>query len=214
MQGDIIISTVHVGMIGTNCYIVYKDNTESLKEAVIIDPGDDADKIYDKVEKLGVKPVAVLLTHGHFDHILAVNQVARKYNIDIYASEEEESLLGDAMLNLSGGYRRDCTVKDYIKLVDGQELELANIQFKTILTPGHTSGSMCYFIENENVLFSGDMLFRESVGRTDFPTGSEEQIIISLNNKLMKLEDKVDVYPGHGPATTIGYERVNNMFVS
>ena len=118
------------------------------------------------------------------------------------------------MLNLSGGYRRDCTVKDYIKLVDGQELELANIQFKTILTPGHTSGSMCYFIENENVLFSGDMLFRESVGRTDFPTGSEEQIIISLNNKLMKLEDKVDVYPGHGPATTIGYERVNNMFVS
>ena len=75
MQGDIIISTVHVGMIGTNCYIVYKNNTESLKEAVIIDPGDDADKIYDKVEELGIKPVAVLLTHGHFDHILAVNQV-------------------------------------------------------------------------------------------------------------------------------------------
>ena len=213
MQGDIKINTVHVGMIGTNCYIVYKDNTESLREAIIIDPGDDADKIYDKVEELGVKPVAILLTHGHFDHILAVNQVASKYNIDIYASEKEESLLGDAMLNLSGGYRRDCIVKEYIKLCDGQELELANIKIKTILTPGHTGGSMCYYIENEDVLFSGDMLFRESVGRTDFPTGSESQIINSLNNKLMKLEDKVEVYPGHGPATTIGYERVNNMYV-
>lgn len=213
MQGDIKINTVHVGMIGTNCYIVYKDNTESLREAIIIDPGDDADKIYDKVEEFGVKPVAILLTHGHFDHILAVNQVASKYNIDIYASEEEKKLLGDAMLNLSGGYRRDCIVKEYIKLCDGQELEVANIKFKTILTPGHTGGSMCYYIENEDVLFSGDMLFRESVGRTDFPTGSESQIINSLNNKLMKLEDKVEVYPGHGPATTIGYERVNNMYV-
>ena len=213
MQGDIKISTVHVGMIGTNCYIVYTDNIESFKEAVIIDPGDDAEKIYDKVEELGIKPVAVLLTHGHFDHILAVNQVASKYNIDIYASEEEERLLGDATLNLSGGYRRDCVVEKYNKLSDGQELELANIKFNAILTPGHTSGSMCYYIENENVLFSGDMLFRESVGRTDFPTGSEEQIINSLNNKLMKLEDKVVVYPGHGPATTIGYERVNNMYV-
>ena len=213
MQGDIKINTVHVGMIGTNCYIVYKDNTESLREAIIIDPGDDADKIYDKVEELGVKPVAILLTHGHFDHILAVNQVASKYNIDIYASEEEKKLLGDAMLNLSGGYRRNCIVKEYIKLCDGQELEVANIKFKTILTPGHTGGSMCYYIENEDVLFSGDMLFRESVGRTDFPTGSESQIINSLNNKLMKLEDKVEVYPGHGPATTIGYERVNNMYV-
>ena len=213
MQGDIKINTVHVGMIGTNCYIVYKDNTESLREAIIIDPGDDADKIYDKVEELGVKPVAILLTHGHFDHILAVNQVASKYNIDIYASEEEKKLLGDAMLNLSGGYRRDSIVKEYIKICDGQELELANIKIKTILTPGHTGGSMCYYIENEDVLFSGDMLFRESVGRTDFPTGSESQIINSLNNKLMKLEDKVEVYPGHGPATTIGYERVNNMYV-
>lgn len=213
MQGDVKISTVHVGMIVTNCYIVYNDNTESLKEAVIIDPGDDADKIYDKVEELGVNPIAVLLTHGHFDHILAVNQVASKYNIDIYASREEEKLLGDTMLNLSGEYRRDCIVTDYIKIGDKQELELANIKFKTILTPGHTGGSMCYYIEDENVLFSGDMLFRESVGRTDFPTGSEEHIIISLNNKLMKLEDKVDVYPGHGPVTSIGYERINNMYV-
>ena len=213
MQENIKISTVTVGLIGTNCYIVYKDNVESQKEAIIFDPGDDAHKICDRVDKLGVKPEAIVLTHGHFDHILATNEIASKYNINIYASKEEVELLKDTSLNLSASYRKDCVVKDVIVLEDNQDIEIAGINIKTINTPGHTKGSMCYLIKDKNILFSGDMLFRESVGRTDFPTGSDSEIIDSLNNKLMKMDDNIKVYPGHGPDTTIGYERQNNMYV-
>ncbi len=213
MQEDIKISTVTVGLIGTNCYIVYKENVEATKEAIIFDPGDDAHKICNMVEKLDVKPVAIVLTHGHFDHILATNELASKYNINIYASKEEIELLSDTKLNLSANYRRECVVNDVIYLEDNQDIEIAGISIKTINTPGHTKGSMCYFIKDNNILFSGDMLFRESVGRTDFPTGNDRQIIDSLNNKLMKMDDCIKVYPGHGPDTTIGYERQNNVYV-
>lgn len=214
MQELIKISKVNVGIIGTNCYIVYKENTTDDKEAIIVDPGDDAHKIYSMVDELGVKPVAIVLTHGHFDHILATNEVASRYNIEVYASKEERELLADASLNLSGGYRRHCIVKDIVDLEDNQDIEIAGINIRTINTPGHTKGSMCYLIKDNNVLFSGDMLFRESVGRTDFPTGNDKDIIDSLNNKLMKMDDGIKVYPGHGPDTTIGYERENNLYVS
>lgn len=227
MQGQARIKTVNVGMIGTNCYVLYKadnenndnlndnviDNKQSTKQAIIVDPGDDAEKIYNAVEQLDVTPVAVLLTHGHFDHILAVNEVASKYNIYIYASDAEKQLLEDDNLNLSASYRRNCTVKKYVALKDKEKINLAGFEITPILTPGHTAGSTSYYIDDEKILFSGDMLFQESVGRTDFPTGSDRDIINSLNNKLMKLDDSVKVYPGHGPDTTIGYERQCNPYV-
>lgn len=213
MQEAINISTVNVGIIGTNCYIVYKENELGTKEAIIFDPGDDAHKIYDMVEELKVKPVAIVLTHGHFDHILATNEVANRYSISIYASKEEKELLADASLNLSASYRRNCVINNAVYLEDNQDIKIAGIGIKAINTPGHTKGSMCYLIKDNNILFSGDMLFRESVGRTDFPTGNDKDIVNSLNNKLMKMDDSIKVYPGHGPDTTIGYERKNNLYV-
>ena len=203
------ISQVNVGMIRTNCFIVYGDS----REAIIIDPGDDAHKIYAKVEELNVQPKAILLTHGHFDHIMAVDKVRQKYNIDVYAGNLEKALLADERLNGSGEYRRDCVVTQYKELVDGQVTQLAGITIKVISTPGHTAGSVCYLVDSAKVLFSGDTLFRESVGRTDLATGNERDIINSLNNRLMSLEDDIVVYPGHGQSTTIGYERENNVFI-
>ena len=213
MQEDVKICTVNVGMIGTNCYIVYKENGDIKKEAIIVDPGDDAHKIVDVIDELEVNPVAILLTHGHFDHILATNKIADKYNIKVYAHKAEQELLLDAEKNLSKGYRRDCKVINARSLEDNEEIILAGIKIKVLNTPGHTIGSSCYLLEESNILLSGDMLFRESVGRTDFPTGSDSDILNSLNNVLMKLDDDIEVYPGHGPSSTIGYERKNNMYV-
>jgi len=202
------IEIVNVGLIGTNCYIVYNDN----KEAIIIDPGADADKIESSVERLGVKPVAVLLTHGHFDHILAVNDIANHYNISVYVGANEERLLNDATLNGSKQYRRDCIVDNYKVLNDNEEIVLGGINIEVIFTPGHTEGSVCYYIDDAKVIFTGDTLFRESIGRTDLATGDDKLIIESLH-KLMELDDEIIVYPGHSDSSTIGYEKINNPFM-
>lgn len=203
------IDIVNVGIIGTNCYIIHNDK----KEAIVIDAGDDAHKIYDKVEELGVKVVALMLTHGHFDHISAVDEVAQHYGVTVYAGKGETRLLTDAKMNGSAYYRRDKTVSEFEKLEDNRDIELGGIKFKVMFTPGHTEGSVCYYVEDAKVLFSGDTLFKESVGRTDMATGDDKKIIESLD-KLMKLDDDVDVYPGHSEESTIGYERRFNPYIN
>ena len=209
-HNNLCIEIVNVGMIGTNCYIIY-DNDK--KEAIIIDAGDQASKIIRKIEELGVKVVAILLTHGHFDHILAVNDVATQYNVPVYAGASEERLLTDEQLNGSAYYRRNAIVDTYELLDDGSNVCIGGINVKVIFTPGHTEGSVCYYIEEAKVLFTGDTLFRESIGRTDMATGDDKLIIQSLNN-LMKLSDDIVVYPGHSEETTIGYERLNNPYIA
>ena len=200
-----------------NDYNEFSANTYVVGEkghpCVVIDLGSTQQRIIDYIKQNHSSCSGILLTHGHFDHIMAVDKVSQKYGIDVYASELEKELLADEMLNGSGEYRRDCVVIDYKELVDGQILELAGITIKVISTPGHTVGSACYLIESAKVLFSGDTLFRDSVGRTDLATGNEKDIIYSLNNKLMLLPDDIAVYPGHGQSTTIGYERENNEFI-
>jgi glyoxylase-like metal-dependent hydrolase (beta-lactamase superfamily II) len=203
------IDIVNVGIIGTNCYIIYNDK----KEAIVIDAGDDAHKIYNKVEELGVKVVALMLTHGHFDHISAVDEVAQHYGVTVYAGKGETRLLTDAKMNGSAYYRRDKTVSEFEKLEDNGDIELGGIKFKVMFTPGHTEGSVCYYVEDAKVLFSGDTLFKESVGRTDMATGDDKKIIESLD-KLMELDDDVDVYPGHSEESTIGYERRFNPYIN
>jgi glyoxylase-like metal-dependent hydrolase (beta-lactamase superfamily II) len=203
------IDIVNVGIIGTNCYIIYNDK----KEAIVIDAGDDAHKIYNKVEELGVKVVALMLTHGHFDHISAVDEVAQHYGVTVYAGKGETRLLTDAKMNGSAYYRRDKTVSEFEKLEDNGDIELGGIKFKVMFTPGHTEGSVCYYVEDAKVLFSGDTLFKESVGRTDMATGDDRKIIQSLD-KLMELDDDVDVYPGHSEESTIGYERRFNPYIN
>lgn len=209
-----VIEPCVVGMIGTNCYIVYRKE-EKKKEgeyapAAVIDPGDNAPYILNRCKELGVKPEAVLLTHGHFDHILAVEDVRRALNIPVYAGEKETALLSDADMNLSrtGGKKTSLKADRWLK--DGEVLELMGAKWKVMFTPGHTEGGVCYYIEEEQILFSGDTLFCQSVGRTDFPTGNSTELIRSVTGLLVSLPDETRVYPGHGEGTSIGYERKRN----
>ena len=150
------------------------------------------------------------MTHGHFDHIMAAKKVKEYYQIPVYAGIHEEELLADAEKNLSAMWAEGFTMKADDLVVDNQKIEIAGMKITVIETPGHTSGGVCYYIEKEHVLFAGDTLFFESYGRTDFPGGSMFSLIRSLGKKLFVLPDETDVYPGHGQATSIGYEKTHN----
>lgn len=204
------IKTIVTGIISTNCYVVHNEET---KEAVIIDPGAFSKKLKDYLleEKLHVK--AVLLTHGHFDHILGLDGLSEIYDVPVYVHEDEEELIKDPILNQSKTYTDGYTFTKAKYVKDGEKLNLIGYTFQVIHTPGHTKGGACYYVKEEDVLFSGDTLFYASVGRTDFPTGSTSELIRSIREKLMCLPDDTIVYPGHMGATSIGYERQQNPFI-
>ena len=199
------IRSVLVSECYTNCYLCM--NTET-KEGFIVDPGDDELKISANVSHIEMKPVAILLTHGHFDHIGAVEKLKKRYDIPVYASEVEDRLLLDNRANLSSMFGEPTMICADKFLRDGENVNIAGFDIKFILTPGHTLGSGCYYIADENVLFSGDTLFHASRGRTDFPGGSEAAIINSIKEKLLKLPGNTDVYPGHMDTTKIDNEKV------
>ena len=199
-----------VGPVQTNCYFL--SNTDT-RECVIVDPGEEAGKIADFIEKKELKPIAILLTHGHFDHILAAEEIKKKYNIPIYACAKEEKTLQDPRINLTAFHMSSYTLKADVYLTDLQVVELAGFSIQMIETPGHTLGSCCYYLKDEGVLFSGDTVFCGSVGRTDFPEGSTAAIVNSLHRLLEALPDDTEVYPGHDTSTTIGYEKRYNPFV-
>ena len=159
------------------------------------------------------KPVAVLLTHGHFDHIMAAQAVKEKYNIPIYACRQEEEMLREPSVNMTAHYGRDCSITPDRFLDDLDVFEVAGFSIQMIHTPGHTKGSCCYYLKDEDVLFSGDTVFYGSVGRTDFPGGSTAQIVRSLHKLVDSLPEETEVFPGHDASTTIGYEKRYNPFV-
>lgn len=207
-MSDMRVKTCVLGAVSTNCYLVYNEGT---KKAVIVDPADNAQFILNKCNELGITPEAILLTHGHFDHIMAAEDVRRSFHIKIYASETEDAMLSDSGLNLSGGWAgKQTSFHADVLLKDEDELELIGFRWKVIETPGHTTGSVCYYVPEEEVVFSGDTLFCESYGRTDLPTGSSSQMVSSLLDKVFALPDDTMAYPGHGDTTTIGYEKKNN----
>ncbi len=201
-----------LGEIGTNCYLLYnKDN----KRAVLIDPADEADKIMEMIAVKNCTLTAILLTHGHYDHIGAAVKVSKATKAPIYAGECEKEVLENPSINLSAMMSEHAISLIADKwLTDGEVIELAGITIRCIHTPGHTKGGMSYYVEDANILFSGDTLFAASVGRTDFPTGSMSELVRSIKSKLLILPEHTKVFTGHGESTSIAYEKQYNPFLS
>lgn len=199
-----------LGMVYTNCYFLKNKETGEL---LLIDPAASPEKISEKIEEMQAKPAGILLTHGHYDHILAVEDIRKKYGIKVYACSEEQKMLLDPSINMSGFFGGGCSVRPDVLLKDLDVFTAAGFSIQMIHTPGHTVGSCCYYIEEEGVLFSGDTLFYGSVGRTDFPGGSTAEIVRSLHKLVDSLPEETEVYPGHDASTTIGYEKRYNPFV-
>ena len=207
---NLAIRMMVLGPVQTNCFFLINEDT---KEVLVIDPADHAQKIIEWMKSENLKPVAILLTHGHFDHIMGVEGIRKEYGIPVYASRDEVDVLAKPQLNVSTMMGAYLSMKADELFCDGDVLELAGMKLKVISTPGHTIGRVCFYIEEEKVLISGDTLFEASVGRTDFPTGSSRQLIESIKTRLFILPDDTSVFPGHGGTTSIGYENIHNPFV-
>ena len=203
------ITILTVGPVCTNCYII---NREESTSCLVVDPGDDGEKIASQIHKRGFTCEGILLTHGHFDHITGVSELLSLVGGKVYACEQEKELLMDPQLNVSTMMGYEVALEPEILLQDGQVFEAAGMTFRVIHTPGHTKGSCCFYAEEDKALFCGDTIFMESVGRTDFPTGNGRELLDSVRNKVLTLPDDVKIYPGHGPETSVGYEAANNPY--
>lgn len=197
-----IIKTIMAGMYEENCYLVMDEET---KELAIIDPGGQAKMLAEKIRQLNAKPKFVLLTHGHMDHVDGVVDLVNEFNIPFYINEAEEKYMENdkyvfGSLPKASGY-----------LKEGDTLSLGNEIIKVIETPGHTEGGICFLINDK--LFTGDTLFQGSIGRSDFPGGNGMQLVQNIKDKLLPLGDDIEVYAGHGPSSTIGYEKRMNPFL-
>lgn len=193
-----------------NSYILWDEKT---KEGAIIDPGYDFYLIEKALEEENIVPKFILLTHSHGDHIGAIKELKDKYkDLKVYVHKDEEQMIMDPVLNLSRLTQMEpVSVKADETFEDGKVFTLGDIEIKSIHTPGHSPGGTCYLVGN--TLFSGDTLFKLSVGRSDFYLGDQDQLINSIKTKLLTLDDDIAVYPGHGPETTIGQERERNPFL-
>ena len=199
-----------VGPVQTNCYFIINSDTN---EMICVDPGASAKQLIQRANIEGVKPVAVLLTHGHFDHAGAAEEFASHYGIQIYIHEEDKATLADPTVNASWMMGRSEVYHADVFLKDEQEIDLAGFHIRTLFTPGHTPGGCCYYFPYQNVVFTGDSLFCQSIGRTDFKFGSMSQLVGAIREKLMVLPERTTVYPGHNDVTTIEFERMYNPYL-
>lgn len=199
-----------LGSLGTNCYLI---ENEEWKELVIVDPATCPDYLVSHVKSHGYTPKAILLTHGHFDHVMGIDRWVKEFDIPVYLHESEKEILADPKLNLSWMFGTNYSYDQVQCLKDGEILNVAGFRFEVIHTPGHTAGGCCYYEKNEDVLISGDTLFCRSVGRSDFPTGSASVLANSIRERLFVLPDDVMVYPGHNQLTCIADEKLYNPFV-
>jgi glyoxylase-like metal-dependent hydrolase (beta-lactamase superfamily II) len=201
-----------LGPVATNCYTVVNEET---KESILIDAADrHSSKLLAATNDAGAKPVALLLTHAHFDHTDGIPAVRTECpDIEVIIGENDAPLLEDPRLNLSIMFMGEpFTAKADRTVADGDEIELIGLKIKCIEVPGHTVGGMCYYIPELGVVFDGDTLFCGSVGRSDFPTGDGDLLIKSIREKLFVLPDDTKVMPGHDAQTTIHTEKVGNFY--
>lgn len=200
------VQTVVVGPLETNCYLVYCEET---RECAIVDPGAEPDRIFLEVSELGVKPVVLLNTHGHLDHIGANRDMKDHYGLPLMIHAADKPMLDSSQNNELRFWlnAKDSPPADGF-LEEGREVRVGGSVLRVLHTPGHSPGSVCFL--GEGFLLSGDTLFYEGVGRTDLPGGSARQLEESIRTKILTLPDGLDVLPGHGPRTTVGQERNNN----
>lgn len=208
-MADVKIGRICLGSYRTNCYFLYREGSS---DCVIVDPADAGEYIYNGLKDKGFLVKAILLTHGHFDHILGVKQLKKLAECKVYACEEEKDLLGNPRVNVSEQVGRPVAIEADYWLRDNEEVNLCDVNIKCIHTPGHTQGSCAFYVEEAGFLIAGDTLFQGSIGRTDLPTGSEKKLFDSVETKLFVLPEETKVYPGHGEDTTIGFEKENNPF--
>lgn len=205
------IENIVLGPVGTNCYIVINEGT---KECFLVDMAACPPELVSHIKNSGLTVKAVLLTHGHFDHIMGLDRFLEEFPAPVYACAAEKELLESPQLNSSSGMLGQPYTfhgAQYVK--DGDLLDIAGMKIQVIQTPGHTIGGCCYYIADEQTLFSGDTLFRASIGRTDLPTGSMGALVRSVKEKILVLPDETRVYPGHMEETTVGYEKKYNPFL-
>ncbi len=205
-----IFETILVGPLQVNCYIV---GCAKSKQAAVIDPGDDEGLILNRCRDLGLSIEHILLTHGHVDHIGGVNPLQKKTGAPVLIHKGDDFLIGTATSQAQLFDLRDPgAIKIDRFLQDGQLVSVGDVALRVISTPGHSPGGVCFAFDG--LVFSGDTLFYESIGRTDFPGGSMEQLLTSINERLFVLDDDTRVFPGHGPETTVGHEKRNNPFLT
>ena len=205
------ISTITVGPVQTNVYLIGDEKT---KEAALVDPADSPEEIMAMILKSGFDVKKILLTHGHFDHIAALNDIAEKTGAEIFISEKDVELLRDAgknaaMLFFGMDIHSDLPITT---VKNGDKITVGNLEITVQETPGHTKGSVCYFVEK--AVFTGDTIFRDGYGRTDLYGGNYAALIKSITEKLLTLPDDLTVYPGHGGETTIGFEKKHNPYLN
>ncbi|WP_340689702.1 MBL fold metallo-hydrolase [Enterococcus ureilyticus] len=203
------IERIPTGTIQENCYLIYNETS-----LLIIDPGAEAKKITEMIEKTDTTPVAILLTHTHYDHIGAVEELRHHYSIPVYVSPLEQDWLSNPILNLSGLGRHDDIADIIVQPADVEfeliDYDLGGIRFSVVPTPGHSIGSVSFIFDD--FVVTGDALFKGSIGRTDLHTGDMQQLLHSITTYLFTLPDEFPAYPGHGDATTIEHEKKTNPF--
>ena len=202
---------VTTGPAQENCYLVY--NEENL---LIVDPGNDGPLIKQYIKDLNRKPVAILLTHTHYDHIGAVEEIRQAYNIPVYVSPHEQAWLGDPQLNLSGLGRHDDMADIIVKPAEFEfemtDYTLGGMTFTVVPTPGHSIGGVSFIFHSDEFVITGDALFGGSIGRTDLFTGNLEQLLSGIRTHLFTLPENYVAYPGHRGPTTIGKEKATNPY--
>jgi len=203
------IKKVISGVLAVNCYLIYCDET---KKTLIVDPGEDGDKIIAEIEKENLQPEMLVNTHGHFDHIMSDGQIRKRFNIPLAVSKDDASMISSSFYNGSDAFfGEEISIETpEILLYDNQTVELSFAKFKVIHTPGHSEGGICLLFDG--FIITGDTLFAGTIGRTDFPNGDHEKMLASLA-KLKKLNPQTVVYPGHGSITTIANELRHNPYL-
>jgi hydroxyacylglutathione hydrolase len=201
-----------VGPVAENCYVARREGSD---RGIVVDPGEEADRILAAVEELGIGVDAILLTHCHFDHIGAVAPVAKATGAPVWCPEIEVPVLADIMSYVPWpGFGPFESYEADHSVAGGEKLELAGLEIDVLFTPGHSPGHVTYSIADEDALFSGDVLFKGSVGRTDLPGGDWSTLLESIRGLVDGLPEETVVYPGHMGITTLGAERATNPFLA